>query len=154
MKKANHPTRPIMDIKPPAVLNGAISLKKKIKRYKIALTAVLIVVILLAGFLYHLHENSLNKAKGPSSQSQINKTVNEVGKLMLLPSGEQPTLAIVNNASQYRSVSFFKDAENGDELLVYAQAREAILYRPSINKIISVAPLNVSNQSSNSTPSK
>jgi hypothetical protein len=71
---------------------------------------------------------------------------------MLLPSGEQPTLAIINNAGKYNNVPFFKNAQNGDRLLVYAQAREAILYRPTINKIISVAPINP-NASTQSAPS-
>jgi len=149
--KKNKSPKPIFDIRPPAQAGRGVSAFKKWSKYKVQLIIGVVVVIIIAGVAYHIHENHLANTGGPSSQSQINKTVDEVGQLMLLPTGEQPTLAIVNNAAKYRSVSFFKNAENGDELLVYAQAREAILYRPSINKIIAVAPLSVSSQPSNSS---
>jgi hypothetical protein len=150
LKKTKSP-KPIFDIRPPAPASRGVSVIKKWSKYKIQLIIGLVVVIVVGGVAYHIHQNHLANGGGPSSQSQINKTVDEVGQLMLLPTGEQPTLAIVNNAAKYRSVSFFKNAQNGDELLVYAQAREAILYRPSINKIIAVAPLSVSSQTPNSS---
>jgi len=102
---------------------------------------VVVAVIIIGGVVLAVHHKD-SSSTGPSSQSQITKTVDAVNKLMLLPTGEQPTLAIVNDASKYDNTSFFKNAANGDRLLIYAQAREAILYRPSINKIIAVAQLN------------
>jgi len=104
-----------------------------------------VIFIVVGGLVYYERHKSSTNTKN-AGQSQINDTVNKVGKLFLLPTGEQPTLAIVNDASKYSNVSFFKNAANGDRVLIYAQAREAILYRPSINKIIAVAPLNPSSQ--------
>lgn len=98
--------------------------------------AVVVVIIVIVLVVSHYS----NKSAG--GQKQINDTVAKVSKLFLVPQGEQPTLAIINDASKYKNITFFKDAANGDRLLIYAQAREAILYRPSINKIIAVAPLN------------
>ena len=111
----------------------------------IVIAGLVVVLAIGAGAygFYRHRQNGQSNGAGVSSQSQIDTVVNKVGKLILLPSGEQPTMAIVNDVSKYSNVPFFKNAANGDRLLIYAQAREAILYRPSINKIIVVAPLNV-----------
>jgi len=145
--------KPIIDIMPAATKNQGWRdwRRAAANRTPILMVAAAILVLALGSLLYHQHQHA-NNAKGLSGQSQINDTVNKVSKLILLPSGEQPTLAIVNDASKYSSTPFFKNAANGDRLLVYAQAHEAILYRPSINKIIAVAPLSVSSQPSSSSP--
>lgn len=122
----------------------SFSWKNTLKNRVAQVLAIIIVVIVVGtGLAIHSHRS---KTTDPSGQSLINDTVNKVGKLILLPTGEQPTLAVVNDASKYNNVAFFKNAANGDRLLVYAQAHEAILYRPSINKIIAVAPLNATAQ--------
>jgi cell division protein FtsB len=75
-------------------------------------------------------------------QRQTQDLIDKVSKLMTLPSGETPTIANVTNASEAKQQSaFFKNAQNGDKVLMYVKAGEAILYRPSTNKIILVAPL-------------
>jgi len=143
-------SRPITDIRPPATErqhepNWHIAVSGKI----VVIVAVIVIILLGSGLYLH-HRHTVK----PSGQSQIDQTVNQVSKLFLLPTGEQPTLAIVNDASKYNNVAFFKNAANGDRLLVYAQAHEAILYRPSINKIIAVAPLSVNAQASGGNTSQ
>lgn len=79
-------------------------------------------------------------------QKQTNDLIKSVGKLYHLPANEQPTIASVTDAAQAKKQSaFFNDAKNGDKVLMYVKAGEAILYRPSTNKIILVAPLTFSN---------
>jgi hypothetical protein len=73
---------------------------------------------------------------------EIDQLVNQVGQLITLPSGEQPTVATVTDLSQLQNQPFFTNAQVGDKVLIYSTAKEAILYRPSDNKIIEVAPLN------------
>jgi len=88
-------------------------------------------------------------------QQQTNDLISAVGKLYALPKGETPTVAAVTNAAQAKQQSaFFNDAQNGDKVLLYVKAGEAILYRPSTNKIVIVAPLTFSNSTtSGTTPS-
>jgi hypothetical protein len=65
--------------------------------------------------------------------------VRKVGKLMVLPVG-QPQMVVVQDANQIKAQQlFFKNAENGDIVLVYADT--AILYSPTRNKIINVGPV-------------
>lgn len=85
-------------------------------------------------------------------QQQTTDLINQVGKLMNLPKGETPTVAAVTNADQAKKQSaFFNDAQNGDKVLLYVKAGEAILYRPSSNKIILVAPLTFSGNGTSGT---
>lgn len=71
------------------------------------------------------------------------RIVGDVGKLITLPTGEEPTIATVTDKEKLKDQAFFAKAENGDRVLIYTQARRAILYRPSINKVIDVAPINI-----------
>jgi hypothetical protein len=79
---------------------------------------------------------------------EIDQLVSQVGQLMTLPSAEQPTVATVTDLSQLQNQPFFTNAQVGDKVLIYSNEKEAILYRPSDNKIIEVAPLNTSDSSS------
>lgn len=68
---------------------------------------------------------------------------NSVGRLMILPE-ENPTLATIESLDQLQGQVFFSKAEQGDKVLVFEQAKLAILYRPSIHKIVNVDRLIVS----------
>lgn len=88
-------------------------------------------------------------------QQQTTDLIKQVGVLINLPKGETPTVAAVTNADQAKKQSaFFKDAQNGDKVLLYVKAGEAILYRPSTNKIILVAPLTFSGNGNTGTSTK
>ncbi|MBI5357887.1 hypothetical protein HZB74_03515 [Candidatus Saccharibacteria bacterium] len=60
-----------------------------------------------------------------------------------VPQGEEPTIATVQDVSKLQNQAFFKNAQNGDKVLIYSQAKKAILYRPSTDKIIEVGPVNI-----------
>lgn len=74
--------------------------------------------------------------------------VSEVAKLMLLPTDEEPTIAMVSDVTKLKDQPFFAAAANGDHVLIYTKAKKAILYRPSVQKIIEVAPVNLDGTSS------
>lgn len=67
--------------------------------------------------------------------TSTNKLLAHVKQLAVLPSGN-PTVAIVKDVSKLPHQPFFADAQNGDYVIVYTQAKRAILYRPSSNKIV------------------
>lgn len=78
-------------------------------------------------------------------QIQANEVIEMVGKTVLLPQGETPALIrVTDKNSLTQNKEFFKDAENGDVVLVYNQARKAFLFRPSTQKLINIAPVNIS----------
>lgn len=77
-----------------------------------------------------------------AAQTEANTLLEQVGKLMILPK-EVPTIATVSDVTKLKDQPFFTQAKNGDKVLIYVQAKEAILYRPDINKLVQVAPLNL-----------
>lgn len=77
------------------------------------------------------------------TKEETDNLVREVAKLMDLPTGEAPTVATVLDKEKLKDQSFFKNAENGDKILIYTGANKAILYRPDTHKIIEVLPLTV-----------
>jgi len=71
------------------------------------------------------------------------RLVNEVGKLIALPPDEEPTIATVTDPDQLKDQVFFANAQKGYKVLLYANAKKAILYDPINKRIIEVAPINI-----------
>ncbi len=92
-----------------------------------------------AGYFYYAYR-TLARDPAALQARQTQDLVAKVGTLIVLPD-EAPTVATVSDASKVRDQKFFAGAQNGDTLLAYPKAMEAILYRPSQNKIIAVAPI-------------
>jgi hypothetical protein len=112
---------------------------------------VLGVVLVVALFIMLL--NDRNKLKSEvqkqstatqqsAGQSDALKYQEEIGKIAELPSGQTPSLVTVSDAQKLAGEnSFFKNAKNGDVVLLYVspdKSVRAILYRPSTKKVIEV----------------
>ncbi len=122
----------------------------------VVLLVILILGALAAGLVFVLNDrNHLKKEVSKLSQSQVSavdeakQLSNDVGKLIELPSDETPTIATVVDAAKVKTQAFFTNAQNGDKVLLYSKSGKAILYRPTTNKIVEVAPINIG---SNQTP--
>ncbi len=89
-------------------------------------------------------------AKGAAVNQNVKEIIAAVGKLIVVPQDEDPTVATVADKSKLAGQPFFANAENGDRVLMYIRERKAILYRPSVNKIIDVGPIAITQQA---TPS-
>jgi hypothetical protein len=88
------------------------------------------------------------------AKAERDKLVSQVSKLTDLPQGETPTIATVTDAAKLKNQDFFVNAENGDKLLIYTKAKKAYLYRPSTNKVINIAPINLGSSSQTNTSSQ
>ncbi len=114
---------------------------------------LIFVVLILLCIAYGAGRASVYQANpGLAQAEQANSILAHVGKFMQLPS-ETPTMATIKDAASAKAAQpFLVNAENGDVLIVFQQAAEAILYRPSTDKIISVgpvSPINVQNAGTN-----
>lgn len=87
-------------------------------------------------------------------QEEVKKIVAEVGKLMDLPIGEDPTVATVTDITKLKDQPFFAKAKNGDKVLIYTNAKKAILYDPTAKKVIDVAPINIGTSSAQPVSAK
>lgn len=124
-----------------------IPVKTANKNIQYIIGAVIIIVALIPSVYFYIQaQQAQARLANPNlfAAEEVKRYVGEVGKLMMLPSGETPTLATVNDKDKLKSQPFFANSENGDKVLIYSTAKKAILFRPSVNKIIDVAPINVS----------
>jgi len=101
--------------------------------------AFLLILFLAAYFLLAYRNNQADP--NLAIQKETKELTDRIGRFMELPTGEQPTLATVTDQDKLKGQNFFAHAQNGDKLLVYPIARKAILYRPSIGKVIEVSNL-------------
>jgi len=93
---------------------------------------VLFVLIFLGVFGFNFFQ-TFQKNKGVLTSSQVIEAVN---KLMVLPTDEQPIIKTITTLDGLNYQPFFMNAEVGDQVLVFQKAKRAVLYRPSLNKII------------------
>ncbi|MCL6096324.1 MAG: hypothetical protein M1444_01395 [Patescibacteria group bacterium] len=90
---------------------------------------------------YQKNQSLQNPNEAANIQAQ--NLIDKVGTLIELPTSEQPQIATVSDKTKLSGQPFFARAENGDKVLIFSGAKKAILYRPSINKIIEVSVLNI-----------
>lgn len=108
---------------------------------------VVVVILILAGvggYYYFQYQKTQKLLEDPTKAAVLENQalIERVGKLIELPN-EEPRIASVSDKTKLIGQSFFAKAENGDKVLIYANAKKAILYRPSINKIIEVSSVNI-----------
>ncbi|PIY93747.1 MAG: hypothetical protein COY69_00015 [Candidatus Magasanikbacteria bacterium CG_4_10_14_0_8_um_filter_32_14] len=125
--------------------NSEKNKKNNVKNFFILLLAIFTLLGLAGTYYFFDKYNSLKNDPALVSQKDIDTTLVAVGKLMILPADEVPTVATILDKTKLTGQSFFDSAENGDKLLAFTKTMQAILYRPSTNKIIQVAPIFIKN---------
>ena len=123
-----------------------------IKPRVIAFTLIGIVVVSLVGFgvvRFLALQKEVQKLKASPQAAQeaakedVKQLIEKIGKLIVVPKDETPTVATVTDAEKLKSSPFFTNAQKGDRVLIYTTAKKAILYRPVENKIIEVGPISI-----------
>lgn len=122
-----------------------IKLIRKILRLLSRFTVILFVLFIAAAAAFVWSYVSYQKAKSELnaqgqtlSQREVDRLIHSVGKHLLLPQ-EAPTVAVIKDVTALSSQPFFKNAQNGDAVLVYKD--QAIIYRPQTGMIINVGPI-------------
>jgi hypothetical protein len=127
---------------------------------KLAILSLLGLVVIIGILAYAVRANresqqlkaqleELQKNPQEANEEEVNQLVEQVGKLIVLPEDEKPTVATVSDKEKLKETTFFSKAENGDKVLIYVNAKKAILYRPSSQKIIEVATINLNTAAQN-----
>lgn len=112
------------------------------KRYIVPCLIALLVASGGAAYYFYRKANTQNDSSA-SAQEEVAALVAEIGKLIVLPEGETPTVATVSDPERLKDQPFFARAKAGDKVLLYSTARKAYLYDPVAKKLIEVAPLNI-----------
>ena len=135
--------------------SSASIIKKPIKTVSLRKSMFFVLILLMLIGLYgSVHFYNKYKSMTVDQNAEAKKVTDglilSLSKLMELPVDEAPTVATISDKEKLAGQPFFKSAENGDILFAYTTAMKAILYRPSSNRIINVAPISI-NQSAPNT---
>lgn len=101
---------------------------------------IAIVALCFGGYFYYKINKFQSTPKNVKEQ-EVSNVLSDVSKLYLFPLGDSPTIATVSDPSALKDQSFFNSAEKGDKVLIFTNAGKAVLYRPSINKIIEITSI-------------
>lgn len=113
---------------------------------------VLIVILIGAGFYFYRQYAALKANPATAdAEREVISLVAEVSKYMILPD-ETPTVATVTDVTKLQDQAFFAKAKNGDKVLIFTQAKKAILFDPVAKKIVEVAPINIGDSQTRATP--
>ncbi len=114
-----------------------MKIKRFVKKYLLILLVALVVVLaLLAGYFYR-------RATSDNSERETKMLVRKVGHHAILPTDETPTIATVSDPAALAGQDFFVGAKVGDKVLIYPQAKRAVLYDPVADRVITISPLNI-----------
>ena len=120
---------------------------------------ILLAAVIIAGAVYAYHQRQqakefqqqlmeLKKNPQKATEEETKVLLEKVGQLIELPN-EQPTVATVTDLGPLKDQPFFAHAQIGDKVLIFSTAKKAVLYRPSTNKVIEIAPVNLDNPPAN-----
>jgi hypothetical protein len=116
----------------------------------------ILVIILLIGSMsgfawsymkYQKAQSQLIKLTTPEGQKEMAKQeidalVLKVSKHILLPTNEQPVVALIQNAEELaKNQAFYTGSKDGDQVLIYQQNAKAVIYNPREDILVNVGPI-------------
>lgn len=124
------------------------SLKNTKRFFPLVAVVLLIGLGVAVGAAYYYYSQLANIKLNPQKiiQKETQELIEKVSKLIVLPADEQPTIATVTDPEKLKDQPFFAKAKKGNIVLIYTNARKAILYDPLENKIVEVAPINIGDE--------
>lgn len=123
---------------------------------------ILAIVLLVIGFAWSLVnylkvKKQLSMLATPEGQQNLLKQetaeiVAKVGRLIVLPQDETPTIATIADAEKIsQEQPFYQNAHNGDKVLIYVQAKKAIIYDATRDILVNVGPVFIENSGETKT---
>ncbi len=130
--------------------------KRSINGLFVSLALLSLVSLFTAGYFFYQYDKLVKNpvSTQASAEDEAKKLMLVVGKLMLLPKDESPSVATITDISKLADQQFFKNAVNGDKVLIFANSKLAIVYNPTANLIVNAGPVNLPEPTVNPTPKK
>jgi heme/copper-type cytochrome/quinol oxidase subunit 2 len=132
-------------IQPPQIKEYDIKKQSHTKLYIfLTFTVLLLVIVGYTAFYFYQKANKATEVAQNEPLDQLNLAIAEVGKLVILPINDTPTLSVVVDANQAKNdpafslFKFFENTEAGDMWLSYSKTGKNILYRPTTKKIVNM----------------
>jgi|CXWL01.1.fsa_nt_gi hypothetical protein len=80
------------------------------------------------------------------AREEAKDLVKKLAALVVLPEGEDPVIATVTDKEKLKDQPAFARAENGDKLVIYANAKKAYLFDPKEGRVRDIVPVNIGEQ--------
>jgi uncharacterized membrane protein len=122
----------------------------------IALFVLLILAVAGAGYFFWQYKKAQTVPADTgtvAAAQEVAQTVALIAAHVVLPEGETPTVATITDTSTLAGQEFFKNAKVGDKVIVYPNARTAILYDPTLDRIVNMAQISPTSPDSTVSPS-
>ena len=110
-------------------------------KHKFINTVLIIILIIAVGFGAYFYYKLYKLENNNNDKKETQDLLGKISKLYLVPTDEEPTIATVSDPEKLRAQPFFNNAEKGDKVLLYTKAQKAVLYRPSVDKIIEISTI-------------
>lgn len=101
-----------------------------------------VAVVFFYDRVYREEEQLAHPSPASFVSNDTANVVTTIGRLIELPSDEEPTIATVQDTEKLKDQPFFANAKNGDKVLLYTKAKKIILYDPVGSRVVNVATLN------------
>lgn len=122
---------------------------KKILSVPLVLFLLLIISAAFNRFLFDQNRSlkaqvaDLKKDPQERAKDEAKSLAGKLSSLVSLPEGEDPVIATVTDKDKLKDQPIFEKAENGDKLLIFANAKKAYLFDPKNNKLKDIIPVNM-----------
>lgn len=108
----------------------------------IVLSIIFILALIVAVYFYK-QSQFLESDPQRITDEKVATLVAKVGKLVVLPTGEVPTVAEISDPTKLVDQPFFKNVKAGNQVIFYTGARKIIIYDPVANIVVDIATLNI-----------
>jgi multidrug resistance efflux pump len=109
-------------------------------RLVVIVAAIVFAIVAIAAIFFATQFFASQSTAETADDATKQRIVSKVENLYILPEGA-PTVARVQNKDQLIGQAFYDHVENGDYLIVYDQAKLALIYREAADKLVNVAPI-------------
>jgi LytR cell envelope-related transcriptional attenuator len=114
--------------------------------YKMILGVLLVALVSVGGWWAFNSQSGDDLAKlsanagAKLTEAQVDAVVARISKFMVVPEGERPSVVVLKGTAELaQQQAFYKDAKDGDILIVYSS--RAIIYDAKANKLVGVSPI-------------
>lgn len=115
---------------------------RTIVRYKYSKMRVFLLAIFLLAIIGALYYGGSSVYQRFFNKSDPNYVVNRVSRMIEIGE-ESPEVTTITDMEPLKDQAFFRDARVGDMVLIYSNAKKAVLYRVETGKILGVAPISL-----------
>lgn len=109
---------------------------------KIFLSVSILFGLVISGLVISRREarRRISQSGGFSGNEAI---LSQVSRIAVIPDTDQPVIYTIDDITKFNRRQFFRNARNGDKVLIFPQSRKAIIYRPATGQIVEMGPVNI-----------